>query len=143
MKYNNKVLVLLALTLSIGTVLVLKRAEPPSERSVSVSQKSIKSPRALPQLIDLGANKCIPCKAMVPILDELKQSHSDQFQVTFIDVWKDKDSGQRYKVRIIPTQIFFSADGEELFRHEGFLSREEILDTWKQLGVTLQEPTLE
>jgi thioredoxin 1 len=38
---------------------------------------------------------------------------------------------------VIPTQIFYDAEGHELFRHEGFFSREEILRTWEQLGVEL------
>ena len=36
---------------------------------------------------------------------------------------------------MIPTQIFFGADGKELFRHEGFYSKADILAKWKTLGV--------
>lgn len=46
--------------------------------------------------------------------------------VDFIDVWKDTDAGKPYKIRLIPTQIVFDAAGKEVFRHEGFLSREDI-----------------
>jgi len=42
-------------------------------------------------------------------------------------------------IRIIPTQIFFDAEGNELFRHEGFFAREDILAKWKELGVQLVE----
>jgi thioredoxin 1 len=38
---------------------------------------------------------------------------------------------------MIPTQIFYGADGRELARHEGFMSREEILAQWKAVGVEL------
>ena len=44
-----------------------------------------------------------------------------------------------YQVKLIPppTQIFFDASGNELFRHQGFFSREDILAKWKELGVDL------
>ena len=42
---------------------------------------------------------------------------------------------QKYGVKMIPTQIFFDASGKELFRHEGFMSKEDILGKWKELGV--------
>jgi len=95
---------------------------------------------ALPRLIDLGAGKCIPCKQMKPILDDLKRNYADQFETVFIDVWENRDEGPKYGIRIIPTQIFFTADGKERYRHEGFMSKKDILTKWRDLGVTLTEP---
>ncbi|MBK9472900.1 MAG: thioredoxin family protein [bacterium] len=92
---------------------------------------------ALPRMLDLGADKCVPCKMMAPILDELKQDYAGSLTVDFIDVWKDPTAAQPYGIRVIPTQIFFAKDGTELFRHEGFFSREDILAKWRELGVTL------
>ncbi len=60
-----------------------------------------------------------------------------RLEVRFVDVWKAPDEAQPYGIRMIPTQIFYAADGRELARHEGFISREEILATWKSLGVEL------
>ena len=94
---------------------------------------------ALPRLLDLGAGKCIPCKMMAPILDEMKEQYAAQLQVDFIDVWENPDEAKKYGVETIPTQIFFDASGNEKFRHVGFFSKEEILAKWKELGVTLQE----
>ena len=92
----------------------------------------------LPRLVDLGAGKCIPCKKMAPILEELKNEQAGKLEVEFIDVWKDPEAGKPYKILIIPTQIFFDAKGEELFRHEGFYSKADILAKWKELGVELK-----
>lgn len=94
-------------------------------------------PAKLPKLIDLGADKCIPCKAMAPILKELKAEYAGRMDVEFIDVWKNPDAGKPYKIRLIPTQIFFDASGKERFRHEGFYGKEDILGKWKELGVGL------
>jgi thioredoxin 1 len=92
----------------------------------------------LPRLVDLGADKCIPCKMMAPILKELKTEYAGKVEVEFIDVWKTPDAGKPYKIKLIPTQIFFDASGTELFRHEGFFGKEDILKKWKDLGVDLQ-----
>jgi len=88
-------------------------------------------------MVDLGAGKCIPCKLMAPILEDLKTALVERLTVEFIDVWKDPAAGTPYKIKLIPTQIFFAADGRELFRHEGFFSKEDILAKWKEFGVDL------
>ncbi len=53
----------------------------------------------------------------------------------FIDVWKNPDAGKEYEIQMIPTQIFFDAEGKERFRHTGFFGKEDILAKWKELGV--------
>ncbi|MCK5473216.1 MAG: thioredoxin family protein, partial [Planctomycetes bacterium] len=63
--------------------------------------------KPLPRLIDLGADKCIPCKMMAPILEGLKEEYAGKFEVVFFDVWKNSDAAKKYEIRIIPTQIFF------------------------------------
>ncbi len=93
----------------------------------------------VPRLVDLGAKMCIPCKMMAPMLEELKEEYAGRLQVDFIDVWlpENKQIARQYGIRLIPTQIFFGPDGKELWRHEGFLSKEDILAKWKELGVDL------
>jgi thioredoxin 1 len=91
----------------------------------------------LPKLVDLGADKCIPCKLMAPILEGLKKEYAGKMDVEFIDVWKQPDVGKPYKIQLIPTQIFFDSSGKELFRHEGFFGKEDILAKWKELGVDI------
>ena len=90
--------------------------------------------KELPRLLDLGADKCIPCQMMAPILETMEKDFAEKMQVDFIDVWKDGESSRRYGVKMIPTQIFFAPDGNELYRHTGFFSREDILDKWRELG---------
>lgn len=94
----------------------------------------------LPKLLDLGAKKCIPCKLMAPILEELTKEYAGKFDVEFIDVWEKENAkkGAEYGIKTIPTQIFFSAEGKELWRHEGYISKAGILEKWKELGVNLQ-----
>ncbi|MCF7975368.1 MAG: thioredoxin fold domain-containing protein [Phycisphaerae bacterium] len=100
----------------------------------------------IPRLLDLGATECIPCKMMAPILENLKEEYKGQFQVDFIDVWKNPKEAPKYGIKTIPTQIFFDTKGKELWRHVGFISREDILGKWKELGYefkTTELPTIE
>lgn len=92
---------------------------------------------ALPRLVDLGSDRCVPCKQMAPILEALSREYDGVLHVEFIDVWKDAEAGQEWGVRVIPTQIFLDSSGAERFRHEGFYGREEILAKWKELGIEL------
>ena len=94
--------------------------------------------KPLPKLIDLGAGKCIPCKLMAPILEQLKNEYAGKIEVEFIDVWVNPDAGKPYGVEVIPTQIFFDANGKELFRHIGFFAKADILAKWNELGVDLK-----
>jgi len=147
---NNlgKVIVVAVLIAAVGIVIALKNqeAEPtvsqePQAESPSVDssiseqiQSNAAENLALPKLVDLGAGTCIPCKMMAPILEELKTEFKDKFEVVFIDVWKNPDQAKEYQINLIPTQIFYDGARKELFRHEGFYSREDILGKWKEFG---------
>jgi thioredoxin 1 len=124
-----------------GAVIVIaavrgREEEPGAEGPRAEAAESALAVR-VPRLVDLGAGKCIPCKAMAPILDQLRTDYAGRLEVTFIDVWQKPDEAQAYRIQMIPTQIFYGADGRELARHEGFISREEILALWKAVGVEL------
>ena len=147
MKNFKNLAIVAAVVVAAGIVFALKQnqnepaASVPAAAAESVSAEAgAPQSAALPRLVDLGADKCIPCKMMAPILDELKTTYAGQFEVEFLDVWKNPDAGKPYGIRSIPTQIFIDASGKELFRHEGFFPKEDILAKWKELGVELKTP---
>lgn len=114
---------------------------PAPQPPVKTEAQPVAAPEAkakTPRLLDLGAGKCIPCKAMAPILEDLKKTYEGRLTVDFVDVWERQDEAAKHKIAMIPTQIFFDADGKELFRHEGFYSKEDILSKWKELGFEFQ-----
>lgn len=77
-------------------------------------------------MVDLGAKTCIPCKMMAPILEELKAEYKGRAEVIFIDVWEERSKVKEFQIRTIPTQIFYNSNGEEVYRHIGFLDKESI-----------------
>ena len=114
--------------------------EPAASTTAATSIQDPAEEIPLPRLVDLGADKCIPCKKMAPILEAMREDFAGQFDVLFIDVWKNSQAGAPYRIRMIPTQIFFDEDGNELFRHEGFFSRDDILGKWAEFGYIFFEP---
>ena len=90
--------------------------------------------RNMVTMVDLGADKCVPCKLMAPILKKLKDEYTEKAAILFIDVWKDPDQAKKYGIRTIPTQIFFDQSGKEQYRHIGFMSETDIK---KQLDLLL------
>lgn len=149
MNKNMRIGIVVALIVVVGAVLATKQAQrgksgdtccpavaAMTSASVSAANPSaVTQPQKLPKLLELGADKCIPCKMMAPILAEFRRECAGHFITEFIDVWKNPDAGKQYGVEMIPTQIFFDAEGKELFRHTGFFGKEDILGKWKELGV--------
>jgi len=86
-------------------------------------------------MVDLGAKKCIPCKMMAPIMAELEKEYEDRAAIIFIDVWENPQAGEQFGIKLIPTQIFYNAEGEEVFRHEGFFDKASIVAELQKLGV--------
>ena len=127
----QKIVILVALLTAVGFVLAKRNQNAKSEPTAA----TVPAEKPLPRLVDLGAGKCIPCKTMAPILEDLRKEYAGVFEVVFIDVWEDPPAAEPYKINMIPTQIFFDADGRERWRHEGFLAKADILAKWKELGL--------
>lgn len=86
-------------------------------------------------MIDLGATECVPCKLMAPIMEKMEKQYDGRAAIVFIDVWKYREQARRFGIRAIPTQIFFNENGQEVFRHVGFMSETAIVNQLKQMGV--------
>lgn len=92
-----------------------------------------------PRLIFLGAGHCRPCQAMEPVREALRSSYADALMVEYHDVQKNPAVGHQFGIRAIPTTIYFAPSGKELFRREGFMSEDEIMIIWRELGFTPQK----
>jgi thioredoxin 1 len=139
-----RVVVVVALASAVTYVVATKPGNETGPSAVApapmISHGTSAQAGGIPRLVDLGADKCIPCKAMAPILVELRTEYAGRLRVDFIDVWKDPSAGDPYHIYAIPTQIFFDGNGNELTRHEGFISKADILATWKRFGYDFSSP---
>lgn len=108
------------------------RAELPAAAEADVN-KALLSGR--PSVIDLGARTCVSCKKMAPILESLSGEYRGKANVLFIDVHEDQAATRRFRVQMIPTQIFFNAQGKEVKRHIGFMDKPDILKELRSAGL--------
>ncbi len=112
----------------------------------------------VPIIIDFGADSCIPCKEMAPVLVKLNQEMQNKALIKFVDVWKNPEATEGLPVQVIPTQLIFNADGspyvpkdsknmkflmydnkdnnEHIFTvHQGGLNETQMRHILKELGV--------
>ncbi len=93
--------------------------------------------------IELGSVRCIPCKAMQPVMASVETKYGGQVDVVFYDVWEadQKQYAEQYAIKLIPTQIFLDSTGSELMRHEGFFPEAEIDSFLIRYGLTVNPIT--
>ncbi|NMC82998.1 MAG: thioredoxin family protein [Armatimonadetes bacterium] len=125
----------LALITGISTLWAQQRT---TQKPGANTNKS-KTVAVLPRLLDLGSVSCIPCKAMKPELAALEKEYTGRLVVQFVDVWKNPSVGKKYGIKAIPTQIFFNEKGEEVFRHTGFYSKDDMVKAFRDNGVRLEK----
>lgn len=147
MQERSKQRVIIAVVVALGLIGALlwrttQQAEEPGPSPAVVAAAEVvahlEAPAApLPRLVELGSDKCASCKAMSPVLDELRAAHPTTLQVDFIDVFKHPEQAEAFKVQIIPSQAFLAPDGRELYRHTGFFAADAIRAKWAELGFPL------
>ena len=105
--------------------------------SKTTKQEEKKASSIKVTFVELGSVRCIPCKKMQPIMEEIKKEYAGQVKVVFYDVWtpEGRPYAAKYKIKLIPTQVFLDKDGNEYFRHVGFFPKEELVKILKQKGV--------
>ena len=126
---------ILFLTLVIFTIFVFPCKATFSEPSVDrrFPREIVQVP--LPKLLDFGRGKCIPCKAMAPILKELSEEYKDRVIIRILEIDQDPPLTMANRIRLIPTQVFYDSKNNEVFRHEGFMDKEAIKKIFQQMGV--------
>ena len=108
---------------------------PPAADTAAPTPATAPATPGLPRLVDLGSTTCIPCKEMAPILEELKAEYKGKVDVEFINVNENTAAADEYKINVIPTQVFLDKDGKEVFRHEGFFPKTDILAQFAKMGI--------
>jgi thioredoxin len=86
-------------------------------------------------MLELGSVGCIPCEQMKTVMEKLRTNYKNRLEVLFVDVRKDGDTGRRFRVFVIPTQVFLDKSGKEFYRHIGYFPYEEIVPVLKKAGI--------
>lgn len=89
----------------------------------------------LPTLLEFSLTTCPPCQRMVPVLEELQKEYKGQINIKMIDINEHPEEAEKYSIIVTPTQILLDGDGNEIGRHEGYISKENLVQVFKEVGV--------
>ena len=128
---KHKLLILLLMLICFSLLL------PGCGENTDLTSTSLKQAisNGKPTLAEFGRGVCIPCKEMKPILEELSVEYKGELNVVIVEIDDNVDLTRQFGIMMIPTQIFLDSDGNEVFRHVGFYSKEEIIAQLEKMGI--------
>ena len=89
----------------------------------------------LPVIVKLGSDKCIPCRAMNPIMKELAVEQEGKAVFLSLDVYQNRELARQAGVRVIPTILFYDKHGKPKAKSEGGMSKEQLLNAIKEMDL--------
>ncbi|MDO9351827.1 MAG: thioredoxin domain-containing protein [Deltaproteobacteria bacterium] len=107
-------------------------SKPPESNTEDELKKAFAGGK--PFLVDFGANSCLPCRQLRPILKEIGKEYAGKAQILVIDVYKYQHLAKEYKIQALPTLVFFDNKGKEVFRHPGAMNKDQIVAKLKEIG---------
>ncbi len=116
---------------------VVPSVEPAPAKSAALPAPRPVAAAVKPRLLEIGSSRCMSCIEMAKVLDALRASQGAKLKVDFVDVFEQPEAADRYKISLIPTQIFYDTAGREIFRHTGYFSHNDILAKFRELGVKI------
>ena len=79
----------------------------------------------IPVLVDFFAEWCGPCKAMAPILKQVKDMQGDNVRIVKVDVDKNRNAAMQYAIQSVPTLMIFKG-GKQVWRQSGVINAAEL-----------------
>jgi thioredoxin 1 len=139
MKQKTKsIMAIVFVLLFVLSVAVVKETKTKNAEPELNNGKNQEQTTTNPKMIEIGSDTCVPCIMMDEVLEELREEYSNVLDVEFIHA-KNEDMVKKYGINAIPTQIFFDKAGKEIFRHSGYFSTQEIINTFYEMGIELDK----
>ncbi len=90
-----------------------------------------------PTYVNFGVIGC--CDKMNPVTQALRTEYGERLNVVFVHVGEEEVLSDLYGIRTIPVQFLFDKEGRLLLRHEGFMSKEQVLAGFSEGGIDLSK----
>jgi thioredoxin 1 len=126
---SSLILAIFCLVITTGCLAIVSASEKPEDDLNELPVKGMVT------MIDLGKKTCTQCKMMAPILERLEKEYRGKAAIVFINLLDYPEQKYKYKLKALPTQIFFNPTCEEVHRHVGFMSEEDIVAQLNKMGV--------
>jgi len=85
----------------------------------------------IPVLVDFSAEWCGPCKMMPPILKQVKDAMGDKVKIIKIDIDKNPQAANAYRVQSVPTLMIFKK-GQTMWRQSGVVQAGQLQSVVQQ-----------
>ncbi len=127
-----KSIIMLIISFLLITTGTIAKESTPEEHEAFLKNLPVKG---MVTMVALGRKTCPQCKMMAPILEKLKVKYEGKAAIVFINLLQDPEQQYVYRLKAIPTQVFFDMEGKEVFRHVGFFSEKDIIAQLNKMGV--------
>ena len=98
-----------------------------------VLAQAIMVPTVSPKILEFDRKFCPICKASERVILAVKDRYPGQFEVEKLYIDEADKVFRRYKVAIVPTQVFLDAAGKEVGRHEGLVKQDALIQKLREL----------
>ena len=89
-----------------------------------------------PLIARFGLDRCLQCIKQGQAFEVLEPKYRSAMEFRFIHVGELEEMTREYNVLLIPTILFFDANGEEVFRHVGYLTPEQLEAEFAEKGLS-------
>ncbi|MEJ2671958.1 MAG: thioredoxin family protein [Deltaproteobacteria bacterium] len=89
--------------------------------------------KALPVLLEFGRKGCNICQRSESIVQAVKDQYPGRFEVRRFYINQEQSWFYRYKVAIVPSQVFLDAEGREVYRHAGVFKIDDLIRKLREL----------
>lgn len=112
---------------------------PEYEQVSDVPPPDIPTGSGLPCIVALGARDCCEeCLEMRIMLEDMRPDLEGIADVVVVDTGLYPQEAQRWRLRLTPTQIIVDAEGTEIARLEGAMTREQIINALREAGIGVE-----
>jgi thioredoxin 1 len=105
-------------------------ASPAADELVALAKSAGK-----PVIADFGLGFCMQCKKQAETLERVRKAYDGKVTIRMVNAVKEQALMSRYEVELVPTLVFFDAEGNVVLKKVGPMGYDAIRDQLTRMGV--------